>query len=89
MEAQLNRDLITLDQDTSMYHRIVAQLTYRLKAAPDWWISAGNGQDLLDVNVVFEVFKYCAEAEREWREKVWGKEEKKEKKLESTSKKKE
>lgn len=84
MEAQLNRDLVTLDNDTVLYHRMISQLAHRLKAAPQWWIEANNGQDLLDANVVFEVFKNCAEAEREWREKVWG--EKKPDAIESTSK---
>ena len=75
MEAQLNRDLATLDQNTILYHRMIAKLSQRLTEAPDWWISSDNGRNLLDANVIFEVFKECVDAEREWREKVWGKEE--------------
>jgi len=83
MEAQLGRDLVTLDQNTILYHRMVAQLAQRLISAPEWWASSGNGQDLLDANVVFEVFSHCAKAEQEWREKVWGPE-KKEKTIKTT-----
>jgi hypothetical protein len=81
MEAQLNRDLATLDQDTILYHRMIAQLSQRLTEAPDWWLAADNGRNLLDANVIFEVFKACVKAEKEWREKVWGKDEKEEKKI--------
>lgn len=77
MESQLNTDLQNLDSATMMYHQMISQLAYRLESAPDWWIDSNNGQDLHDFNVVYEVFKNCAEAEREWREKIWGKDEEK------------
>lgn len=73
MEAQLNQDLMNIDDSTRLYHSMVAQLATRLTAAPSWWLDSDNGQNLQDLNVIFEVFSKCAEAEREWREKVWGK----------------
>lgn len=73
MEAQLNQDLINIDDSTRLYHSMIAQLAFRLQAAPDWWLASENGQNLQDLNVIFEVFSECAKAEREWREKVWGK----------------
>lgn len=73
MEARLNGDLESIDGATRLYHQMVSQLSFRLIAAPDWWLNSNGGQDLQDLNVVFEVYKQCAEAEREWREKVWGK----------------
>lgn len=84
MEAQLNRDLMTLDQDTILYHRMVASLSQRLIAAPEWWLSSDNGRNLLDANVIFEVFKECVAAEKEWKEKVWGKEEEEKKEIKNT-----
>lgn len=72
MEAQLNRDLTTLDGNTKLYHKVIAQLASRLVAAPEWWQSSDSGQNLLDINVVLEVWKNCIEAEKEWRNKVWG-----------------
>jgi len=84
LEKQLNKDLLTVDQETLAYHRMIAQLSSRLIAAPDWWIAANNGQNLLDLNVVFEVWKLCVEAEKSWKDQVWKDEKKEEKKLEST-----
>jgi hypothetical protein len=73
MAKQLNGDIKTLDEDTMLYHRLISQLSARLLAAPQWWVVANGGQDLLDINVVFEVWKRCLEAETEWRTQVWGK----------------
>jgi hypothetical protein len=85
LEKQLGRDLTTIDSETLAYHRMIAQLSSRLLAAPDWWIASSNGQNLLDLNVVFEVWKLCVEAEKAWKDKVWKEEKKEEKKVESTS----
>jgi hypothetical protein len=70
-EARLNSGL-NLPETTKWFHFAIAQLTARLDAAPEWWIEANNGQDLLDLNVILEVFKQCMAAEKEWREQVWG-----------------
>lgn len=76
-EKQLNGDLKTLDEDTVLYHRMVSQLSARILGAPDWWIASNNGQELLDVNVLFELWKNCIRLEGEWKTKVWGEPEKK------------
>jgi len=86
LEKQLNRDLTTLDTETLAYHRMIAQLSSRLLAAPDWWLASNNGQNLLDLNLVFEVWKSCMEAEKSWKDIVWKNEKKEEKEeLKSTS----
>lgn len=85
MEKQLNGDLKTLDEDTILYHRMISQLGVRIAAAPDWWIASSGGQDLIDVNIVWDVWKNCVQAENEWREKVWGKPEPKQKEVTSTN----
>jgi hypothetical protein len=72
IEAQLNNDLMHLDEATKLYHRMVAQCQVRLIAAPDWWIASNHGQGLLDFNILFEVWQKCMEAERSWRLAVWG-----------------
>lgn len=76
-EKQLGGDLKTLDEDMTLYHRLVSQLSVRILAAPDWWIASNNGQELLDINVLFEIWRQCAQAEGEWKTKVWGEPEKK------------
>lgn len=78
IEAQLNNDLLNLDEATKIYHRMVSQCQVRILEAPDWWIASSSGQNLLDFNVLYEVWQKCIDAEGKWREKVWGKEEKKE-----------
>ena len=87
LEKQLNRDLATLDAETSAFHRMIAQLSVRLLAAPDWWIASSGGKTLLDLNVVFELWKSCMQAEKDWKDLVWKDEKKPEEKkeLESTS----
>jgi len=86
-ETQMTGDLKTLDSDTALFHRMMAQLSVRITAAPDWWIASNNGQELLDINVVFEVWKHCIAAETEWRKTVWGEEPEKEKEVKSTDEK--
>ena len=90
LQKGFSQGLTNLTEDTLVYHLIVAQLSARLTKAPDWWIAAGNGSDLEDLNVLYEVYQECLKAEREWKDQVWGAAEKKpepvtEKKLESTS----
>jgi hypothetical protein len=72
LETRLNQDLMSLDPLIKAYHNTVAQCKYRIIAAPKWWIESDDGQDLLDLNVITEVWKQCRQAEREWLEKVWG-----------------
>jgi hypothetical protein len=69
-EKRLSNDLTTLSQNTVIFHRAISQLKYRLKQAPEWWVSKNEGQDLLDTNVAYEVLSKCLEAEKAWRDAV-------------------
>lgn len=46
------------------------QLSVRIVEAPSWWTEAGGGLDLIDANVVGEVFKLTMEAEENARKEV-------------------
>jgi len=84
IQTRLNDDLANIDQSLKMYHAMIAQCQVRLTKAPDWWIASDNGQNLLDLNVLYSIFEECMKAEKEWRDEVWGAE-KEEKKVESTT----
>lgn len=44
---------------------IFAQLFVRLSNAPKWWIESGQGMDLIDDNVMVEVFNAALKVEEE------------------------
>ena len=89
LQTKLNQDLATLDLFIKAYHNMIAQLTVRLTSAPQWWISADNGQDLKDFNVIIVVYNECLKAENEWLTRVWGEPAKEEvKKIETSDEKK-
>jgi hypothetical protein len=89
LQKRLNDNLTTLEEETYMYHMILAQLEVRLTAGPDWFAAAQNGRALKDMNVLYELYTKCMEAERDWRLEVWGEPEEEEKKLKSTTEKEE
>jgi hypothetical protein len=44
---------------------IFSQLFVRLSEAPKWWIESGNGMDLVDDNIMVEVFNAVMKVEEE------------------------
>lgn len=44
---------------------IFSQLFVRLSEAPKWWIESGNGMDLVDDNIMVEVFNAAMKVEEE------------------------
>ena len=78
LQKRMNDGMQTLEEETLIYHLIIAQLEARLTEAPEWWIATENGRELKDLNVLYEIYAKCMEAERDWREKVWGEKEEKE-----------
>lgn len=73
LQKKLNAGLEgALTEETKVFHLVVAQLSTRLTAAPQWWIDSDGGRNLLDTNVLYELYKQCVTAETDWRVKVWG-----------------
>lgn len=54
---------------------IVAHLQTRLIEFPDWWKEVGYGSDLLDENVLIQLFDKCEELATEWRKSLKPKDE--------------
>ena len=48
---------------------ILSQLSARIVQAPDWW---GDGSDLMDTNVILELFEKAVECENEELRKLQG-----------------
>jgi hypothetical protein len=45
---------------------IIAELNYRLTEAPDFWKNARGGLDLIDDNVVLEVYEQAKKVREDW-----------------------
>lgn len=77
LAARLNEDLVNLDSDMKFTHQILAELRFSLIQTPEWWQKSDFGLELFDENVIFEIYKNCVAFEKDWTDKVWGKQEEK------------
>lgn len=48
----------------------LATVRAKIVKAPDWWTELNAASDLLDENIIIDIFEQCIKAETEWREKV-------------------
>ena len=48
----------------------LATIRAKLIKAPDWWGELNEGADILDENVIVEIYDHTLEAESEWRESI-------------------
>jgi 3-oxoacyl-ACP reductase-like protein len=60
----------TIDEEGSLIAQMVAELSQRVISAPEWWKNSNNGEDLQDLNVLFEVFSAARKVEQEYREEM-------------------
>lgn len=60
------------DSRTSDWQRaeVMAQLMVRVEKAPKWWENSDGGADLVDENVVVDVFNAIVDAEAKARAKI-------------------
>jgi hypothetical protein len=72
MRCKLNQDLRSIDQETNLIHTALAHLRFTLHATPEWWQESDYGGDLMDANVVTEIYSKCMDFERDWAKKVHG-----------------
>jgi hypothetical protein len=49
---------------------ILAALRVRVIKAPDWWTQSDGGLDLIDDNVVLEVYEKSIDVELEWEKEI-------------------
>lgn len=77
-KAMLDGGLANLDEDTQYFHKIHSILRHTLTEVPDWFKECNYGLDLYDYNISLEIYKEINKFEKEWQEKVWKSDEKKE-----------
>lgn len=52
------------------YATILATLRIRIEDSPEWWKQSNGGYDLLDENIIVDLFDKVMEKETEWREEL-------------------
>lgn len=74
--AQLNGDMVNfLDAKTLKIHHMVSYLKYTLvDPIPRFWLDSDGGYELMDMNVVEEIYAQVLNFENEWLKEVWGEE---------------
>lgn len=71
--AYLNGDVAQyLDFQTIKLHRMISYLKYVITESPKFWREADYGYELLDMNVVEEVYNKALEFEEAWMREIWG-----------------
>ena len=76
--AFLNGNLAELlDAGTLNIHRQIAYLRYTLLEFPKFWKESDLGYELIDHNIIQEVYDAVIDFENNWMEQVWGKDESK------------
>lgn len=65
---------LNLDVATLNLHYMVSHLRFSLKNSPEWWRNSDFGFELLDYNVIQEVYDKVLEFEDEWYTEIWGEE---------------
>jgi hypothetical protein len=63
-------DMTSIPNELFYRAKWLANVKWRVLEAPEWWRGTQNGLNLLDDNILKEVYDKCLEAEIEWREKV-------------------
>lgn len=65
-----NRGSTTVPQGIALLNRALAELEVRIIKAPSWWKDSNSGRDLLDTNVIYEVFEKSLDAEKVYDERI-------------------
>ena len=76
-KSRLTADLMNPTGNLSAIGSVVANLRVRITEAPDWFNQIIYTLDILDEEVVFEIYSECLKKSEEWREKVKSKAEEK------------
>ena len=69
-QSRLSVDLMNPTNNLVAISRVVANLRVRVINAPDWFDQIIGSLDILDDNVVFELYSKCLDASNEWQEEL-------------------
>lgn len=69
-QSRLSVDLLNPTDNLVAIARVVANLRVRVLEAPVWFDQMIGSLDILDDNVIFELYSKCLEAANEWQEEL-------------------
>lgn len=69
-KSRLTADLMNPTGNLSALGSVIANLRVRVIEAPDWYNQAIMSLDILDEEVVFELYANCLKKSDEWRESI-------------------
>lgn len=84
-QSRLSGDIANPTDNLSIIARIVANLRVRVLDAPDWFDQIISNLDIIDENILFDVYAECLKCSNEWIESVRGKTEQKQEQVEGNS----
>ena len=76
-KSRLTADLSNPTDNLSALGSVIANLRVRVVSAPDWFNQAIFTLDILDEEVIFELYSKCLDKSQEWRESIKAKAEEK------------
>lgn len=69
-QSRLSMDLLNPTDNLVAIARVVANLRVRVIDAPDWFDQIIGSLDILDDNVIFELYGECLKASSEWQDEL-------------------
>lgn len=69
-KSRITADLMNPTGDLSALGTVIANLRVRVLDAPDWFRQAIQNLEILDEEVIFEIYGKCLGKAEEWRKKI-------------------
>jgi hypothetical protein len=77
-KSRLTEDMANPSNSLYAMAAMISILRAKIMDFPEWWKEVNYGSDLLDDNVLIELFEKCEQASEDWRKSLKPKEESKE-----------
>ena len=69
-KSRLTADLMNPNENLSALSTVISNLRIRVTEAPDWFNQSILTLDIIDEEVIFEIYQKCMEKSNEWLESV-------------------
>jgi len=69
-QSRLSMDLLNPTDNLVAIARVVANLRVRIQKSPDWFDQIIANLDILDDNIIFELYGECLTASEEWKSEL-------------------
>jgi hypothetical protein len=73
LEMEKSRMIADIKEPTEGLENIISiivALKTKIIKSPQWWAESDNGMNLIDDNVILEIYEKCVQAEFEWEKEV-------------------